>query len=42
MKLVGVIERRLLMSYRTDPNVTALLLPAPLRPQLVNGWAVPR
>jgi Uncharacterized conserved protein (COG2071) len=40
MKLVGDIERRLLVNYRTDPDVTARLLPAPLRPQLVNGWAV--
>jgi hypothetical protein len=40
MKLVGVVERRLLVNYRTDPEVTARLLPAPLRPQLVNGWAV--
>jgi hypothetical protein len=39
-RLVGVIERRLLVNYRTDPDITARLLPAPLRPQLVNGWAV--
>lgn len=36
----GVIERRLLVNYRVDPEVAASLLPAPLRPQLVNGWAV--
>ncbi|GAA1621677.1 DUF2071 domain-containing protein [Actinoplanes couchii] len=28
------------MNYRTDPDITARLLPAPLRPQIVNGWAV--
>jgi hypothetical protein len=36
----SVIERRLLVNYRVDPGVAARLLPAPLRPQLVNGWAV--
>jgi hypothetical protein len=36
----GVIERRLLVNYRIDPEVAARLLPTPLRPQLVNGWAV--
>ena len=36
----SVIERRLLVNYRVDPDVAAPLLPAPLRPKLVNGWAV--
>jgi hypothetical protein len=36
----SVIERRLLVNYRVDQEVAASLLPAPLRPQLVNGWAV--
>jgi uncharacterized protein YqjF (DUF2071 family) len=36
----SVIERRLLVNYRVDPEVAARLLPSPLRPQLVNGWAV--
>lgn len=36
----SVIERRLLVNYRVDPEVAGSLLPAPLRPQLVNGWAV--
>lgn len=38
--LAGIVERRLLVNYRTDPEVTARLLPTPLRPQLVNGHAV--
>ena len=38
--LVGTIDRRLLVTYRTDPETTARLLPAPLRPQLVRGSAV--
>ena len=36
----SVIERRLLVNYRVDPAAAASLLPTPLRPQLVNGWAV--
>lgn len=38
--MAGVVERRLLVNYRTDPDVIARLLPAPLRPQLVGGHAV--
>ena len=38
--MVGVVERRLLVNYRADPEVTARLLPSPLRPQRVNGHAV--
>jgi Uncharacterized conserved protein (COG2071) len=38
--LVGVVQRRLLVNYRADPEITARLVPAPLRPQQVNGWAV--
>ncbi|WP_344572648.1 DUF2071 domain-containing protein [Winogradskya humida] len=38
--MAGVVERRLLVNYRTDPEATARLLPAPLRPQLVNGHGV--
>jgi hypothetical protein len=36
----GVVERRLLVNYRVDPEVAARALPPPLRPQLVAGWAV--
>ena len=38
--LTGVVERRLLVNYRVDADAAARLLPAPLRPQLVRGWAV--
>ena len=38
--MVGVVERRLLVNYRADPDVTARLIPAPLRAQQVNGSAV--
>jgi hypothetical protein len=36
----GVIDRRLLVNYRVEPDVAATLLPSPFRPQLVNGYAV--
>lgn len=38
--LEGIVERRLLVNYRVDPEVAARLLPAPFEPQLVSGWAV--
>jgi uncharacterized protein YqjF (DUF2071 family) len=34
------IERRLLVNYRIAPELVAVRLPAPLRPQLVKGYAV--
>ncbi|MFD0273675.1 DUF2071 domain-containing protein [Kitasatospora sp. NPDC127111] len=39
-QLASVIERRLLVNYRVDPDAIARLLPGPLRPQLVRGHAV--
>jgi hypothetical protein len=39
-RLEGVVERRLLVNYRADPEVVARMLPAPFRPQLVDGQAV--
>src|SRR5262245_25155189 len=36
----GVIERRILVNYRVDPDVLAVLLPPPFRPQVVNGYGV--
>lgn len=39
-RLASVVEHRLLVNYRVDPEVIATLLPAPLRPQQVDGWAV--
>lgn len=39
-RLVGVVQRRLLVNYRTDPDLIARMLPPPLRPQLINGWAM--
>ncbi|MFJ9342138.1 DUF2071 domain-containing protein [Streptomyces sp. NPDC101733] len=39
-RLAAVIERRLLVNYRVDPDAAARLLPGALRPQLVRGHAV--
>jgi len=39
-RLAAVVERRLLINYRADPDVVAPLLPDGLRPQLVDGAAV--
>jgi hypothetical protein len=33
----GIIDRRILVNFRVDPDVLARLLPAPFRPKLVNG-----
>lgn len=38
--LSSTVERRILVNYRVDPRAAADLLPAPLRPQLVRGYAV--
>lgn len=38
--LSSVVERRLLVNYRVAPDAAARLLPEPLRPQLVHGYAV--
>jgi hypothetical protein len=40
LRLDAVIERRLLLNYRADPELVARLLPEPFRPQLRNGYAV--
>ena len=36
----GVIERRILVNFRLDPDAVRRLLPAPFRPKLVKGYAV--
>ncbi|MEV5803552.1 DUF2071 domain-containing protein [Streptomyces collinus] len=38
--LSSSIERRLLVNYRVAPEAAARLLPKPLRPQVVRGYAV--
>lgn len=39
-EIESTVEWRLLVNYRVDAEVAARLLPAPFRPQLVDGWAV--
>lgn len=36
----GIIDRRILVNYRVDPNILRRLLPAPFRPKLVNDVGV--
>ena len=36
----GVIDRRILVNYRVDPDVMARVLPPPFRPQIVRGYAI--
>jgi hypothetical protein len=38
--VTGIIDRRILVNYRVDPAVMAGVLPAPFRPQLVDGVAI--
>jgi uncharacterized protein YqjF (DUF2071 family) len=38
--LYGVMERRILVNYRVDPDTLAARLPAPFRPALVGGYGV--
>lgn len=38
--MVGMIDRRLLVNYRVDPEVLSRQLPAQFRPQVVDGHAV--
>jgi hypothetical protein len=33
----GIIDRRILVNYRVDPEVLEKLLPRPFRPRLING-----
>ena len=40
LRLDAVIERRLLLNYRADPDVVAKLLPGPFRPRLRGEHAV--
>ena len=36
----GVIDRRILANYRVDPECLQRILPAPFRPQLVDGHGI--
>ncbi len=36
----GIIDRRVLVNYRVDPDVLRRILPEPFRPKLVNGVGI--
>ena len=36
----GVIDRRVLVNFRVDPERLAMVLPAPFRPQLFAGYGI--
>jgi hypothetical protein len=36
----GLIDRRMLINFRVQPDVTRKLLPSHFRPKLVGGWAM--
>src|SRR4051812_30514761 len=36
----GIVQRRILVNFRVDPEVIQRQIPPPFRPQLVNGWAI--
>lgn len=36
----GIIERRMLVNFRCEPDMLARLLPPPFRPKLVSGWGM--
>lgn len=36
----GIIDRRILANYRVDPTCMSAALPAPFRPQVINGYAI--
>ena len=36
----GLIDRRVLVNFRVDPDVLSGTLPAPFRPQIVNGFGI--
>jgi hypothetical protein len=38
--ILGVIDRRILVNFRVDPEVLQRVLPAPFRPKLVRGAAM--
>ncbi len=38
--VAGVMERRILVNYRIDPDVAAKMIPDPFRPQIVGGHAI--
>src|SRR5258708_1017358 len=38
--ICGVIDRRILVNYRVDPNLLTAILPRPFRPQAIHGFGM--
>ncbi|MCH9647565.1 MAG: acetoacetate decarboxylase family protein [Deltaproteobacteria bacterium] len=38
--MTGVIDHRILLNYRVDPDLLQTVLPEPLKPKLVDGWGI--
>ena len=36
----GLIDRRVLVNFRVDPEVLARVCPSPFRPQIINGFGI--
>ena len=36
----GVIDRRILVNYRVDPDALRRILPSPFRPKLIRGYGI--
>src|SRR3954463_5131916 len=36
----GLIDRRILLNYRVEPDILAAILPPPFRPQIVAGYGL--
>ena len=36
----GLIDRRVLVNFRVEPDVLSAILPTPFRPQIVNGFGI--
>src|SRR5678816_3575118 len=39
-RIVGLIDRRVLVNFRCAPSALVSVLPAPFRPKLVRGYAL--
>ena len=39
-KIRGLIDRRVLVNFRVDPEVLSRVCPSPFRPQIVEGFGI--
>jgi hypothetical protein len=38
--ITGIIDRRMLVNFRIDPEIAKAMVPAPFRPKIINGKAI--